>query len=203
MKREYIMNDVIEMYEANVVMNDLVELFEANSLTLVLDVDNKIARCDRPAPRSRLGYKSEFHTRYQSVERMILVCTQFIEKRIANQKAKEERKIAQKLNKVALAADVKVGDLYVDSWGYEQTNVDAYQVVAKPSATTVIVRPIGYATVKDSEGYDCENVRLVPNSFKGEEMTKRLNNYGGFKTNSFSSASKTTADATHYRSWYY
>lgn len=184
-------------------MNDLIAMYEEQGLTLVLDEERNIARCERPAPRSRLGFKNEFHTRYQSVERMVLVCTQFIENRIANQKAKEERKVAQKIQKAALAASVKVGDLFVDSWGYEQTNVDAYQVVAKPSANTVIVREIGYATVKDSEGYDCEYVRLVPNSFKGEEMTKRLNNYGGFKTCSHSSASKTTADATHYRSWYY
>ena len=197
------MNDVIEMYEANVVVNDLVELFEANGLTLALDVENKIARCERPAPRARLGYKTLFHTRYQSVERMVFVCTKFVENRIANEKAKAEHKIAQKLNKGKLAAEVKVGDLFVDSWGYEQTNVDAYQVVAKPTANTVIVREIGYKTVKDSEGFDCEYVTVTPNDFRGEEMTKRLNNYGGFKTYSHSSASKTTADKTHYRSWYY
>ena len=64
-------------------MNDLIAMYKEQGLTLVIDEAHKIARCERPAPRSRLGFKNEFYTRYQSVERMVLVCTQFIEKRIA------------------------------------------------------------------------------------------------------------------------
>ena len=37
---------------------------------------------------------------------------------------------------------VKVGDLFYDSWGYEQTNIDFYQVVALKGTTQVILKAI-------------------------------------------------------------
>ena len=36
----------------------------------------------------------------------------------------------------------KVGDILASSWGYEQTNIDLYQVVALNGATMVTVKPI-------------------------------------------------------------
>ena len=36
----------------------------------------------------------------------------------------------------------KVGDILASSWGYEQTNVSLYQVVALNGATMVTVKPI-------------------------------------------------------------
>lgn len=37
---------------------------------------------------------------------------------------------------------VKVGDMFCDIWGYEQTNVDFYQVVDLKGATTVVLKPV-------------------------------------------------------------
>jgi len=37
--------------------------------------------------------------------------------------------------------EVKVGDVFVESWGYDQTNVDAYQVT-RISPASVWIRPI-------------------------------------------------------------
>lgn len=184
-------------------MNELIAKYEEQNLVLVIDQERLVARCDRPAPRARLGFKMEFNYRFQSVERMMQYLENFIEDRIKAKKMREERKIEQKVRAAQLANDVKVGDLFVDSWGYEQTQVDLYQVVAKPSAKTVVVRPIACETVEGSEGMMCRDVRAVPNAFIGEEMKKRLDNYGGFKTSSFSCARPTTAEAKHYNSWYY
>ena len=184
-------------------MNDLIAKYEEQNLVLVIDQERVVARCERPAPRARLGIKIEFNYRFQSVERMMQYVEDFIEDRIKAKKIREDRKIAQKVKGVQLANDVKVGDLFVDSWGYEQTQVDLYQVVAKPSAKTVVVRPIACETVEGSEGHMSREVRAVPNAFIGGEMTKRIDNYGGFKTSSFSCARPTTAEAKHYNSWYY
>lgn len=184
-------------------MNDLIATYEANGLNLTVDTDRFVARCERPSPRARLGVKIEFNYRFNTAERMIQYVERFIEDRIESKKNREERKIAQKLQSVQLAGAVKVGDLFVDSWGFEQTQVDLYQVVSKPSAKTVIVRPIACETVEGSEGQMSREVRAVPNAFIGEEIKKRLDNYGGFKTSSFSSARPTTAEAKHYNSWYY
>ena len=37
---------------------------------------------------------------------------------------------------------VKVGDMFCDIWGYEQTNVDFYQVVYLKGSTTVVLKPV-------------------------------------------------------------
>ena len=183
--------------------NEMIDLFAKNDLVLTIDVIKKIAKCVRPAPRARFGFKPVYHTRYNTVERMYEAAQQFIDNRIADQASEVIRKAAKKVKAAELAENVKVGDLFVDSWGYEQTQVDLYQVVAKPTAKTVIVREIACETVEGSEGYDCRYVRAVPNNFIGEETKKRLDNYGGFKTYSHSSARPTTAEAKHYNSWYY
>lgn len=184
-------------------MNDLIAKYEEQNLTLVIDQERLVARCDRPSPRARLGFKTEFNYRFQSVERMMQYVENFIEDRIKAKQIREERKIEQKVKAAQLANNVKVGDLFVDSWGYEQTQVDIYQVVDKPSAKTIIVREIAKETVEGSEGMMCRDVRAVPNAFIGGEIKKRIDNYGGFKTSSFSSARPTTAEETHYNSWYY
>ena len=37
---------------------------------------------------------------------------------------------------------VKVGDMFCDTWGYGQTNVDFYQVVDLKGSTTVVLKPV-------------------------------------------------------------
>src|ERR1035437_248284 len=61
------------------------------------------------------------------------------------QKNKVERK--EKFDKAL--AEMKIGDLFYSSWGYEQTNVDFYQVTEK-KGKTFTVKQIHSATVKDS-----------------------------------------------------
>lgn len=184
-------------------MNNLIARYEENNFVLNMDEERLVAKCDRVAPRARLGFKNEFHYRFQTAERMMEYVENFIENHVKRLQWREEEKQNRKIKAELLAAQVKVGDLFVDSWGYEQTQVDLYQVVAKPTAKTVIVREIACETVEGSEGMMCRNVRAVPNAFIGEEIKKRLDNYGGFKTSSFSCARPTTAEATHYNSWYY
>lgn len=48
------------------------------------------------------------------------------------------------------AEGVHVGDIFYDSWGYEQTNVDFYQVVSLRAAHTAIIRRIGGRVVEES-----------------------------------------------------
>ncbi len=55
---------------------------------------------------------------------------------------------------------VKVGDLFCMSWGYDQTNVNFYQVT-RMTPKGVYVREIGAKKVPGSDGFMSE--RLVPN----------------------------------------
>jgi hypothetical protein len=59
------------------------------------------------------------------------------------------------------------GAIFANVWGYEQTNVDYYEVV-KRSGSTVWIRPIGEELVPGSEGYMCERVRPAKGSFLAE-----------------------------------
>jgi len=65
----------------------------------------------------------------------------------------------------------KVGDVFLTSWGYDQTNIDFYQITAV-KGESVKVRQIRGETVNYANMSG--EVRAVKDSFCGEEMTKRL-----------------------------
>lgn len=69
--------------------------------------------------------------------------------------------------------NVKIGNIYRRSWGYDQTNVDYFQVVAL-KAKTVVVRKINHAQVKGSEGFMSCNVVPVKDSFKDSELPRTV-----------------------------
>lgn len=182
----------------------MIENFAAQDLQLEIDEDRKVAKCVRFSARAKFGYKIEFNYRFSSVERMYEYCAEFIKNKIAVEEYRAARKAKVKAEAVEKAANVKVGDIFVDSWGYEQTNVDFYQVVAKPSAKTVIVREIACRSEEGSmmsHGM-ADNVFPARDQFIGAEMKKRIDNYGGFKTSSFSCARPADENRSYYRSWY-
>ena len=184
-------------------MNALVEQFEKYGFILEVSEERLVARCDRVASRARLGYKNEFNLKFKSVERMYEYISGFIAGHLKAKEMREKRKEEAKVRAAEMSANVKVGDIFVDSWGYDQTNVDFYQVVAKPSAKTVIVREIACRTEEDSEMSHgmADNVFPVRDAFIGEEMKKRITG-GGFKTYSFSCARPADENRSYYRSWY-
>ena len=68
---------------------------------------------------------------------------------------------AEKVNKYG----VKVGDLFYISWGYEQTNIDFYQVVKIVGESSVIVRAVWPERVTDEympHGMAADRVYKVP-----------------------------------------
>ena len=185
-------------------MKALVEQFQNHGFILEVNEDRIVARCDRVAPRARLGFKNEFHYKFTSVERMYEYLSNFIADRLKVQEIRAKRKEKESREAEELAAKLAVGDIFVDSWGYEQTNVDFYQVVAKPSAKTVVVREIACERVEGSEVSHgmADSVRPVRDAFIGKEMKKRIDKYGGFKTSSFSCARPADEGRSYYRSWY-
>lgn len=88
---------------------------------------------------------------FESIER----CEKYIEdlyrKIYLNMKSDQEYKEKKRLEqKEVVASDFyKVGDIVVNSWGYEQTNIEFYQVV-KVTARTIMVKEIGQNMVEDS-----------------------------------------------------
>lgn len=70
---------------------------------------------------------------------------------------------------------VTIGDIFASSWGYEQTNVNFYQVISLHGKKTVTVRKIRgnyeYSAAMSGE------VKPVINDFTGEPLRRRVKDY--------------------------
>jgi hypothetical protein len=79
-------------------------------------------------------------------------------------KAKADARRKERAGKAAsVAASVKVGDVFYASWGYDQTNVDYFQVTAK-SGQFVTIRGIGCASM-ESDRYTEDKITADPGHF--------------------------------------
>jgi hypothetical protein len=73
---------------------------------------------------------------------------------------------------------IEVGNIFVNSWGYDQTNVSAWQVIAV-TPKTVTVQRIALEVVPGSDGFMSNRVRPVKDSFdeagyhKGETLRNK------------------------------
>ena len=67
---------------------------------------------------------------------------------------REEQKRKRRAQSRGANRHVEVGDIFVSTWGYDQTNVDFYEVVGKRGTSTVVIRKVGKKTVKSSQTYD-------------------------------------------------
>ena len=84
---------------------------------------------------------------------------------------------------------MKEDTILVNRWGYEQTNVDFYQVI-KVTEKTVVIRQIAAEKVKEENLIG--RVRPIKDNFIGEPMRRKIINAFGYtfvSLNSYSSAS--------------
>ena len=65
---------------------------------------------------------------------------------------------------------LRVGDILYSSWGWEQTNIDFYQVIAI-RGSAVDLRQLDQRTTED--GYMCGTTVPLPDVFKGKAHTHR------------------------------
>ncbi len=133
--------------------------------------------------------KPLWHYSYRSEASMQTQINQTIAARKSVMKAKAEAAKARKEFKT----DLEVGDLLYSSWGYDQTNVDWYQVVEK-LGTMVVIREIAGRQV-GSDGYS-DKVVPVPDHFVGPPQRKRPNRHG-IPLTSYSSAYKWDGKPKH------
>lgn len=115
---------------------------------------------------------------------------------------KEEPK-GEKVNQYG----VKVGDIFVSMWGYDQTNVDYYQVTALKGKTMVVLQAIGYEVVGHN-GFMQSTVKPVRDNFiEGEEpITKKIQSCGNepfVSLNSYANAYLTDENETHEQTSYH
>lgn len=86
---------------------------------------------------------------------------------------------------------IKLGDIFVSSWGYEQTNVDFFEVV-KVTPKGVGIVEIGKQSIGDTGGPSVKVVPVPGSAGKGAPVkSKQVRDTGGTKRiriNSYSTA---------------
>lgn len=68
------------------------------------------------------------------------------------------------MNENTTETSVKVGDIFEMSWGYDQTNVNFFQIT-RLSKGGIFIREISSKGVPGTDGFMCQNVVAVKDSF--------------------------------------
>lgn len=110
---------------------------------------------------------------------------------IQSRASHSEEKQKRRLERSEFKHDLQVGDILYSSWGYDQTNIDYYQVVGTGNRS-VKIRKI------DSKSVDDSHVMPMPNKFIGPVMTKMVLPRNNIKINSFAYAHKWTTGQKNY-----
>jgi hypothetical protein len=113
-------------------------------------------------------------------------------------------RVAQRQERKAAGRGLELGDILTSSWGYDQTQVDAFQVTALIGSTMVELRAIGLETVPGSEGHDCDRVTPIKDAFltgRFAETHRKVAQGGHVTIDRTRGASKWTGGSLH-RSWY-
>jgi hypothetical protein len=95
------------------------------------------------------AYRPAFHFRFKDEARR----SRHVDAWVAGLLAAIERRQARKAEKKASTHSLQLGDIVYASWGYEQTNIDFYQVVRVVSGKSVQVRHLRQTT--DETGFMC------------------------------------------------
>ena len=141
------------------------------------------------------------HYVFASVEKQMAHVKSVIESEVKEMEAKKE--LAAK--KKAAVCPYKVGDILTGSWGYDQTNVDAYQVTGLKGKSVVLKRVCLDITDYVS-GMSCHVVAVKNDFVEGaKEIVKKPQTYNGenWYVKLHSSSHLTLWDGSKmYKSWY-
>lgn len=112
-----------------------------------------------------------------------------------------KRKETEAAAKKAYRHDHKVGDIFDTSWGYDQTNVEFFQVV-EVKGSDLIVREIAQRGIGNPGGSSMsDRVVGIPGQFIGKPIRIRPTHGGGVKIEGHY-ASKWDGVTPQYKSWY-
>lgn len=117
----------------------------------------------------------------------------------SNERALAERKARRQTQLEEMRAKLVIGTIVYVSWGYDQTNIDFYEVVAR-KGDMVTIREL--AAITTETGFMCGLSRPRPGVYIGEPMRKRIVPGGIHIGDARGWAHITSADAEHHCSWY-
>lgn len=126
--------------------------------------------------------KASFHYRFKTVE----ATKAHVEKFVSGVEKAAAEKAAYKAERKAKVRALTVGDVLVSSWGWEQTNIDYYQVIELVGKASVQLQQI--AKQVTHERGDCGQCVPLLNNFIGEVFTKKVTDGERVTLTSYSSA---------------
>jgi len=141
--------------------------------------------------------KPDWHYRFRTEERR--------EEKIAEWIENQKGRLVDTKNRRAEhngGHTLEVGDVLSGSWGYDQTNVDFYQIMEVPSKCFVTARKIGGETVRETGS--AIFVKPVKDSFCGEAKRYKAGPDNHITIASYLHPSKTGWNDEHYEThWAY
>ena len=117
--------------------------------------------------------KPTFRFRYETEEDRENKIINWVNNLVIRETLKKERKAKAKEKKDKAFKTVKVGDVFVASWGYNMTIVDFYQLIDLKGKTGTF-RKIEGETVSGSAGYS-GTLKPIKDSMYGEPFKARFN----------------------------
>ncbi len=141
--------------------------------------------------------KPVWHFRFRNAEQR----EEFIANKIAMRKAHFSRKAERASARKNAAHSLVVGDILSASWGYDQTNVDFYEVVDVPGPKSVVLRQIAQAAAT-SDDRNGDKVMPEKGNFVGGPLLKRVNEHGYVRVTDCSIASKWSGQPMYQTSAY-
>lgn len=119
------------------------------------------------------------------------------------EEVKAQRRKVRLAEKKAKPNLFQIGMIFENSWGYDQTNVDYYQVV-RITPRGCYIRPIGRKSVVGSDGFMSDSVVPDKNGFSGPEVFKIADSWKDTPSFAVEHGCATLIDEWEatYRSWY-
>tara|TARA_R100000544_G_C2187721_1_gene40065 strand:+ start:35 stop:613 length:579 start_codon:yes stop_codon:yes gene_type:complete len=147
------------------------------------------------------GKRSRYDKYYgfKTAERRDAYVKEYFEDIAASYKAKKKYAEKKKAMAVENQNKYKVGDILVSSWGYDQTNIDYYQVIEK-TAKMATIQKIASESVETHCGGAYESVMPKKDNFIGKPVKKRIGTYGITLT-SYATARLWDGRARHETGW--
>lgn len=156
-------------------MKNLLERFEKLGFELIINEELINAKCLKKNSKA-FNPKAFFWIRFRSIERM----AEYLNEWISNKEKIAAGEAERKAKKAELMKNpnhqFKVGNILYNSWGYEQTNIDFFQVIeAKPKS--IKIQRISRKYVENQPaGYSSMSAFVMPveNAFIGEPILKKV-----------------------------
>jgi hypothetical protein len=158
---------------------DAIERKDSESTAVVYTYERENGSPVGAAAFSGKRNKPDWHYTFRTAEQMEKRIQEHAEAVRASEAYKKER--TAKRN--AFTHTLAEGDVLRSSWGYDQTNVDFYEVTRVISPKSVEIREIGQEA-RDT-GWLCGQTKPTPGAYIGKPMVKRVSEGNSVKVRSF------------------